>query len=133
LVPRATTMQLATLFAAVAVLLSALGLYGVLAYIVVQRRREMGVRLALGSAPTAIVALVLREGLTLATSGIVLGIAGSVLLGRFVAAQLHGVAPSDPFVMALMAVILGAVAVLACIVPAHRAANVDVMKILSAP
>jgi predicted permease len=133
LMPRTHTMQLATLFAAVAVFLSALGLYGVLAYVVAQRRREIGVRLALGSAPRAIVGLVLREGLALAMAGIVLGTVGAVLLGRFVASQLYGVAPSDPLVMAAMAVTLGAVAALACIVPARRAASVDVMKTLSAP
>jgi len=132
LMPRANTMHLATLFAAIAVFLSALGLYGVLAYVVAQRRREMGVRLALGSAPTAIIGLVLREGLALAMAGIALGIAAAFLLGRFVASQLYGVAPSDPLVMLLMAVTLSAVAVLACIVPARRAANVDVMKILNA-
>ena len=131
--PRANTMHLATMFAAIAVFLSALGLYGVLAYVVAQRRREMGVRLALGSAPKAIIGLVLREGLALAMAGIALGIAVAFLLGRFVASQLYGVAPSDPLVMALMAITLSAVAVFACIVPARRAANVDVMRILSAP
>jgi predicted permease len=133
LMPRANTMQLATLFAAVAVFLSALGLYGVLAYVVAQRRREMGVRLALGSAPRAIIGLVLREGLLLAMAGIAVGTAGAFLLGRFVASQLYGVAPSDPLVMTVMAVTLSVVAALACIVPARRAANVDVMRILSAP
>jgi len=133
LMPRAHTMQLATLFAIVALFLSALGLYGVLAYVVAQRRREMGVRLALGSAPKAIVGLVLREGLALAMAGIGLGTAGAFLVGRFVASQLYGVAPSDPLVMAVVAVALSAVAALACVVPARRAASVDVMKILSAP
>jgi predicted permease len=133
LMPRANTMHLATLFAAIAVLLSALGLYGVLAYVVAQRRREIGVRLALGSAPRAIVGRILREGLVLATAGIVLGAAGSLVLGRYVASQLFGVAPADPFVMVAMALTLSGVAALACIVPARRAANVDVMKILSAP
>jgi predicted permease len=130
---RANTMHLATLFAVIAVLLSALGLYSVLAYVVAQRRREIGVRLALGSAPRAIVRLVLREGLVLAAIGIVLGAAGSFVLGRFVASQLFGVAPSDPLVMMSMAVTLSGVAALACIVPARRAASVDVMKTLSAP
>ena len=133
MMPRANTMQLTTAFAAIAVGLSALGLYGVLAYVVAQRRREMGVRVALGSAPGAIIGLVLREGLTLAIVGITLGVAGALLLGRFLTSQLYGVEPSDPLVMIAMAVALSTVAALACIIPARRAASVDVMKILSAP
>ena len=130
---RAHTMHVATLFAVIAVVLSALGLYGVLAYVVAQRRREIGVRLALGSAPGTIVGRILREGLVLAAIGILLGMAGSFVLGRFVTSQLFGVAPSDPLVMLTMAVTLSSVAALACIIPARRAANVDVMRILSAP
>jgi putative ABC transport system permease protein len=130
---RTSTMQLATLFAVVAVFLSAIGLYGVLAYLVTQRSREIGVRLAVGSTPREIVALILREGLGLAIGGVVLGIVGSLTLGRLVASQLYGIAPTDPRVMVLMIVTLSIVATLACIVPARRAANVDVMKILGAP
>jgi predicted permease len=130
---RTSTMQLATLFALVAVFLSAIGLYGVLAYLVTQRSREIGVRLAVGSAPLEIVALILREGLGLAIGGVVLGIVGSLTLGRLVASLLYGIAPTNPWVMVLMIVTLTIVATLACIVPARRAANVDVMKILSAP
>jgi ABC-type antimicrobial peptide transport system permease subunit len=133
LLSRTSTMQLATLFAAVAVFLSAIGLYGVLAYLVTQRSREIGVRLAVGSAPREIVALVLREGLGLAVGGVLLGVVGAVTLGRLVASQLYGVTPTNPWVMVLMIVTRTTVATLACIVPARRAANVDVMKILSAP
>ena len=130
---RTSTMQLATLFAGVAVFLSAIGLYGVLAYLVTQRSREIGVRLAVGSAPRAIVALVLREGIGMAIGGVLFGVLGSLLLGRLVASQLYGIAPTNPWVMLVMTVALGLVATLACLVPARRAANVDVMKILSAP
>jgi len=130
---RTNTMHLATLFAAVALFLSAIGLYGVLAYFVTQRRREIGVRMALGSAPRAIVGLVLREGLGLAIGGVILGAIGSLVLGRLVASQLYGITPSNPLVMLLIAVTLSAVAALACIVPARRAAHVDVTRILSAP
>ncbi len=133
LMSRTNTMHLATLFAAVALFLSAIGLYGVLAYLVTQRRREIGVRMALGSAPRAIVGLVLREGLGLAVGGVVLGAIGSFMLGRLVASQLYGITPSNPWVMLLMAVTLSAVAAVACIIPARRAAGVDVMRILSAP
>ncbi len=133
LMSRTNTMQLATLFAAVALFLSAIGLYGVLAYLVTQRRREIGVRMALGSAPRAIVGLVLREGLGLAVGGVILGAIGSLVLGRLVASQLYGIAPSNPWVMLLIGVTLSAVAAVACIVPARRAAHVDVTRILSAP
>jgi ABC-type antimicrobial peptide transport system permease subunit len=133
LMSRTNTMHLATLFAAVAVFLSAIGLYGVLAYLVTLRVREIGIRLAVGSAPRAIVGLVLREGLGLAVGGTVLGALGTLALGRMLASQLYGVEPSDPWVMFLMTVTLTAVAALACIIPARRAAHVDVMRILSAP
>jgi predicted permease len=129
---RTSTMQLATLFAVVAVFLSAIGLYGVLAYLVTQRSREIGVRLAVGSAPRAIVALILREGLGLAIGGVALGVLGSLTLGRLMASQLYGIAPTNPWVMVVMAMALSLVAALACLVPARRAAHVDVMKILSA-
>jgi len=130
---RTNTMRLATLFAAVAVFLSAIGLYGVLAYLVTQRTREIGVRLAVGSTPRAIVGLVLREGLSMAIGGVALGAVGSVAFGRLVASQLYAIKPSEPWVMVLTTVTLSAVAVLACIIPARRAAHVDVMRILSAP
>jgi predicted permease len=130
---RTSTMQLATLFAVVAVFLSAIGLYGVLAYLVTQRSREIGVRLAVGSGPRAIVALILREGLGLATGGVALGVIGALTLGRLVASQLYGIAPTNPWVMLVMVLALSVVATLACIVPARRAASVDVMKILTAP
>jgi predicted permease len=132
LMSRTSTMRLASLFAIVAVFLSAIGLYGVLAYLVTQRAREMGVRLALGSTPRAIVALILREGLALAIGGAVLGALGSLFLGRLLQSQLYGVEASNPWLLVLMTLALSAVAALACIVPARRAARVDVMQILSA-
>jgi predicted permease len=129
---RTNTMRLASLFALIAVFLSAIGLYGVLAYVVTQRRREIGVRLAVGSAPRAIVALILREGLGLAVSGVVLGAIASLALGRLLGSQLYGIEPSDPIVMLVMALTLSAVAALACVLPARRATQVDVMRTLSA-
>jgi ABC-type antimicrobial peptide transport system permease subunit len=126
-------MRLAMLFAAVGVFLSGLGLYGMLAYLVTQRTREIGVRLAVGSSPRAIVGLVLREGLWLAMVGIALGAAASLAFGRLLASHLYGITPSDPRVMLVMAATLVAVAALACLIPARRAAGIDVMRILSAP
>ena len=130
---RTNTMRLAMLFAAVGVFLSGLGLYGMLAFLVTQRTREIGVRLAVGSAPSAIVGLILREGLSLAMLGIALGVAASLGFGRLLASHLYGITPSDPWVMLVMASTLAAVAALACIIPARRAAHVDVMRILNAP
>jgi predicted permease len=130
---RTNTMQLAILFAGVGVFLSALGLYGMLAYLVTQRTREIGVRLAVGSTPRAIVGLLLREGLWLSLAGVAIGATGSLAFGRLLASYLYGVAPSDPRVILLTTATLAGVATLACIVPARRAARVDVMRILSAP
>jgi putative ABC transport system permease protein len=130
---RTETLRLVMAFAGVGVFLAALGLYGMLAYLVTQRTREMGVRLALGSTPRAIAGLLLREGLWLAAAGAALGAAGSALLGRLLATHLYGIAPSDPRVMLVTAAALAVVAVLACLVPARRAARVDVMRILNAP
>jgi len=130
---RTNTMHLAILFAGVGVFLSALGLYGMLAYLVTQRTREIGVRLAVGSTPQGIVALVLREGLSLTVIGIAIGAAGSLAFGRLLASYLYGVAASDPRMMLLMTAALAVVAILACTVPARRAAHMDVMRILSAP
>jgi predicted permease len=130
---RKNTMHLAILFAGVGVFLSALGLYGMLAYLVTQRTREIGVRLAVGSTPQAIVGLLVREGLWLALAGVGIGAAGSLTFGRLLASYLYGVAPSDPPVILLTTTTLAAVATLACIVPARRAARIDVMRILSAP
>ena len=127
------TMLTLGVAAALAMILGIVGLYGILSYIVAQRAREIGVRLAVGSAPREIVALVLREGLGLAIGGIVLGTIGALSLGRLVVSQLYGIAPTNPWVMLLMMLTLTVVATIACIVPARRAANVDVMKILSAP
>ena len=130
---RTSTMHLAMLFAGVGVFLSALGLYGMLAYLVSHRTREIGVRLAVGSTPRAIVGLLLGEGLWLAMAGVGSGIAASMILGRLLASYLYGVSPSDPWAIFLTTATLGGVAILACIVPARRAAHVDVMRILNTP
>ncbi len=131
LTSRTNTMRLAMLFAAVGVFLSSLGLYGMVTYVVTQRTREIGVRLAVGSLPRGIIALVLREGLWLALAGVALGAAGSVALGRLMASHLYGITPSDPRVLVVMTATLAAVATLACIIPARRAAHIDVMRTLS--
>ncbi len=93
---RTNTMRIAMLFAAVGVFLSALGLYGMLAYLVTQRTREIGIRLAVGSTHRAIVGLVLGEGLRLAMAGVAVGAAASLAFGRLLGSHLYGITASDP-------------------------------------
>ena len=125
LMNRRSPMVLALGFGAVALFLSAIGIYGVLAYLVTQRRREIGIRIALGSSARAIVELVLREGLLLVGAGFVLGGAGAVALRRSLQTQLFGVSATDPFVIAIATTMLAAVAVAACALPARRATRID--------
>jgi predicted permease len=125
LMTRRSPLVLSLIFGGVALLLSAIGIYGVLAYLVTQRRREFGIRIALGSGATAIFELVLREGLTLIGAGLVLGGFGAFALRRSLQSQLFGVAPSDPFVLAVVTGLLAFVAVLACVWPANRATRID--------
>jgi predicted permease len=112
-------------FAAVAVLLSALGLYGMLAYSVTRRTREIGVRVALGARPADVSRLVLREGMRLAFFGIALGLLGAGAAAGVLRALLYGVEPLDPLTFALVPLLLAAVAVLACLLPVRRARRVD--------
>jgi predicted permease len=130
---RTNTMHLAMLFAGVGVFLSALGLYGMLAYVVSQRTREIGIRLAVGSAPRAIIALILREGLWLALAGVAAGTVTATIFGRLLASYLYGITPSNPWLLLAMTAALALVAVCACLLPARRAARVDVIRILNGP
>lgn len=112
-------------FAAAALGLAALGLYGVLASHVAQRTSEIGVRLALGAMPSEILGLVLRQGCLLAVLGSAFGLAGSFALSRWLADFLFGISPLDPLTLGATTALLLATAVLACWIPAHRAASVD--------
>ena len=125
LLDRRTPMLLAVGFGAVALFLAATGLYGVLAYQVAQRRKEIGIRMALGSNPGGIFRLVLGEGLLLLAAGFVVGIAGAFAIRRTMETQLFGVGGMDPVVLSAVAGILALVAVTACLVPARRAARTD--------
>ena len=118
-------MLLSLSFGIVALLLSAIGIYGVLAYLVTQRRKEIGIRIALGSSARGIFELVLREGLMLIAAGFVLGAAGAFGLRRSLESQLFGVSAGDPIVLATVTVVLASVAILACALPARRATRID--------
>jgi predicted permease len=131
LVSRKSPVLLSLSFGAVALCLSAIGIYGVLAYLVTQRRREIGIRIALGSSARAIFELVLREGLLLTAGGFVLGAIGAIVLRRSMESQLFGVSSGDPLVLAAVTVILAAVALVACALPARRATRIDPIVALS--
>jgi putative ABC transport system permease protein len=129
---RRFTMLLLASFASVAVLLAAIGVYGVLAYLVSQRTQEIGVRLAIGATPADVVRLFVREGAGLTLIGVAAGLAGAVAVTRALSTLLFGVTTTDPITFAAVAGTLGIVALLASYVPARRAAKVDPMAALRA-
>ncbi len=127
--PRFQTVLL-TFFAVIALLLSAVGLYAVLSYMVAQRTLEIGLRLALGAQREDVLGLVLRRGLVLAGAGIVIGIAVSLLLTRFMEGMLYGVKPFDLLTFAAVSAVLLVVSLIASTAPAYRAARLDPMQTL---
>ncbi len=127
---RRTSLMLALAFGGLALFLSAIGIYAVLAYLVTQRRREIAIRVALGSTGAGVVRLVLREGLVLVAIGLAAGFAGAAALQKAVANQIYGVRPLDPLVIGGVTVLLGTIALAACAVPARRAARVDPVAVL---
>ena len=129
---RRLTKILLSGFAAIAVLLAGVGIYGVMSLSVANRRREFGVRLAIGAEPRALVRLVLREGATIAAAGIALGVAGALVATRWIAALLYDVSPTDPVVFASLSLALGAIAIASCYIPARRAARNDPLIALRA-
>lgn len=128
--PRRFRMMLVGLFAMLALVLALVGVYGVIAYSCAQRAREFGMRLALGASRPEIMQLVIRQGLRLAATGVAVGLIGAFLLTRFLASFLYGVKPTDPLTFIAVSLALIVVAVLACYVPAHRAAQVEPMVAL---
>ena len=122
----------AALFAGASLLLAMIGIYGVIAWTVKQRTREIGIRLALGASRRAVLALVLRHGLKPAGAGIALGLLGSWLPARLLGSLLFAVGPTDPLTFAAVAAVLIGAALLACWIPARRATKVDPMIALRA-
>jgi putative ABC transport system permease protein len=112
-------------FASLALLLASLGIYGVLAYFVTQHTAEIGVRQALGATPRNILFLVLKKGMGLTVAGIVIGLIGAFVLTRLMSSLLFGVKASDPLTFVTVPLVLGLVALLACLIPARRATRID--------
>ena len=112
-------------FAGVAVLLAAIGVFGIVAYMVTQRTREMGIRIALGARSADVLGMVLKESLSVAGVGIAAGLAGALAAGRVLAGELYGVRPFEPGLLIALALLLGVIALLASFWPARRAARVD--------
>ncbi|SPE43154.1 conserved membrane hypothetical protein [Candidatus Sulfopaludibacter sp. SbA3] len=132
LAQRRASLTLALFFGGLALFLSAIGIYGVLAYLVTQRQREIGIRAALGCTAGGVVRLVVREAVVLLGAGLILGAAGSAALRSVVAGQLYGVKPLDPMVMSAVVLTLALVGLAACVLPARRAASVDPATVLRA-
>jgi ABC-type antimicrobial peptide transport system permease subunit len=118
-------MLLLTMFAGLAVVLGAIGLYGVLAYLVAQRTNEIGIRIALGATRREVLRLVVRNGMRMTFAGLSLGIVAAFGFTRVLAGLLFGVKPTDAFTFGLVAILLSGVAMLACYIPARRATRVD--------
>jgi putative ABC transport system permease protein len=117
-------------FAGIALLLAAIGTYGVLSYMVAQRRREIGIRMALGADRGRVLANVLKQGLVLTAVGLAGGLAGALALNRLIASLLFGVRPTDPTTLALVVMTILAVAIAACWLPAWRASRLDPNAVL---
>jgi len=123
-------VQLTSIFGLLALVLAAIGLYGVAAYSVAQRTNEIGIRMALGADRGGILQMVLRGAFLQAGIGLLIGIPAAIVAGHFMAGQLYGVQPWDPAILAAITVILGLAAFLAAVVPAHRAARIEPMVAL---
>jgi ABC-type antimicrobial peptide transport system permease subunit len=119
-----------TAFALLALVLAAVGVYGVMAYSVAARTREIGVRVALGAQPRTVFGMVVRQGLCAAVAGLTIGLLGAVALGRLLTGLLYGVHPTDTVTLVTVGVVLPAVTLTACLVPARRALRVDPLEAL---
>jgi ABC-type antimicrobial peptide transport system permease subunit len=124
---RQLDLWLLGIFASIALVLSAAGLYGVISYLVAQRTRELGIRMALGAQQEQVVALVMRRGSALIVVGIALGLLGALALTRLLQNLLYGVSARDPLTFGAIAALLAVVALVATYLPARRAARVDLL------
>jgi putative ABC transport system permease protein len=123
-------MRLLTFFGFAGLILAAIGIYGVISHSVAQRTHEMGVRMALGAHPRDVFKLVIKKGLTLIAVGLVIGVAGALALTRVFASLLYGVTATDPMTFVAVSLLLAAVGLLACYIPARRATKIDPMSAL---
>jgi ABC-type antimicrobial peptide transport system permease subunit len=130
LAARRFSMILLAIFAALALVLSSIGIYGVISYIVGQRVQEIGIRLALGARRADVLRMVLGEGVKMAGLGVAVGLAASIALTRLMGRMLYGVSPTDPLTLAAVGTALLLVALWACYIPARRAMRVDPMQAL---
>ena len=112
-------------FGLLATVLASIGLYGVMAFVVARRRKELGIRLALGAQPGFVIWMVMREVLVLLGIGLTLGIPAAMLLGQYVSSQLYGIKPHDPLIATSTTVLLAVVSAAAGLIPAHRASRID--------
>jgi ABC-type antimicrobial peptide transport system permease subunit len=122
--------QLLGIFAGLALLLAAIGAYGVLSYMVAERRREIGIRMALGADRGSVLRMVMGQGLGLTAVGIVAGLAVAFGMNRVLTSLLFGVRPTDPLTITAVVGLMIAVALVACLLPAHSATRVDPMIVL---
>jgi len=125
--PQRFNMSLLGLFAALGLVLAAVGIYGVIAYTVSQRTHELGLRMALGAREGDVMKLVVRRGMALAGAGVAIGLIASYAMTRLMKTLLFGVSATDPLTFTVIALSLGLIALLACWIPARRAAKVDPM------
>ncbi|MEY2529121.1 MAG: putative transport system permease protein, partial [Verrucomicrobiota bacterium] len=128
---RRVSMQLFAVFACAALLLAALGIYGVMAYSVTQRTQEIGLRMALGAQKSDVLGLIIRQGMVLTVIGVIVGLAGAFALTRVIGNLLFGVTATDPATFVAIPLLLLFVALVACYLPARRAARLDPTRALA--
>jgi putative ABC transport system permease protein len=123
--PERLNLTLMSIFAGIALILAIVGIYGVMSYSVTQRTHEIGIRMAIGAQPRDVFRMILGQGMLLALIGVAVGLLGAFGLTRLMASMLFGVEPTDPATFAGIAVLLSAVALIACYIPGRRATKVD--------